>query len=88
MENGLQDVSLWDFSLRQLRLFLKSLSLISYVPLLNIHVKLELTHFCQYFTHERGSYMGLYAFTLAGSNYFTPVICGFIAGKFSTDQVL
>lgn len=23
--------------------------------------------------------MGLYAFTLAGSNYFTPVICGFIA---------
>lgn len=33
----------------------------------------------QYFTHERGRYMGFYAFTLAGSNYFAPVICGFIA---------
>ncbi|EAW15152.1 putative MFS transporter [Aspergillus clavatus NRRL 1] len=32
-----------------------------------------------YFTHQRGSYMGLYAFFLAGSNYFAPVICGFIA---------
>ncbi|KAF2109667.1 major facilitator superfamily domain-containing protein [Lophiotrema nucula] len=32
-----------------------------------------------YFTHERGTFMGVYAFTLAGSNYFTPVICGFIA---------
>ncbi|KAL2798149.1 MFS general substrate transporter [Aspergillus keveii] len=32
-----------------------------------------------YFTHERGKYMGLYAFFLAGSNYFAPVICGFIA---------
>ncbi|KAI9934478.1 hypothetical protein MW887_000092 [Aspergillus wentii] len=32
-----------------------------------------------YFTHERGTYMGLYAFCLAGSNYFAPVICGFIA---------
>ncbi|KAH7029253.1 major facilitator superfamily domain-containing protein [Microdochium trichocladiopsis] len=32
-----------------------------------------------YFTHERGTYMGIYSFTLAGSNYFTPVICGFIA---------
>ncbi|EKV17447.1 MFS transporter, putative [Penicillium digitatum PHI26] len=32
-----------------------------------------------YFTHERGAYMGLYAFFLAGSNYFAPVICGFIA---------
>ncbi|KAJ5475098.1 hypothetical protein N7539_008164 [Penicillium diatomitis] len=32
-----------------------------------------------YFTHERGSYMGLYAFFLAGSNFFAPVICGFIA---------
>ncbi|KAL4977778.1 kinase-like domain-containing protein [Aspergillus desertorum] len=32
-----------------------------------------------YFTHERGTYMGLYAFFLAGSNYFAPVICGFIA---------
>lgn len=33
----------------------------------------------QYFTHERGTYMGLYSFFLAGSNYFAPVICGFIA---------
>jgi MFS family permease len=33
----------------------------------------------QYFTHERGTYMGLYAFFLAGSNYLAPVICGFIA---------
>jgi MFS family permease len=33
----------------------------------------------QYFTHERGTYMGLYAFFLAGGSYFAPVICGFIA---------
>lgn len=33
----------------------------------------------QYFTHERGTYMGIYALALAGSNYFAPVICGFIA---------
>ncbi|KAF5024395.1 hypothetical protein F66182_3481 [Fusarium sp. NRRL 66182] len=32
-----------------------------------------------YFTHQRGTYMGIYALTLAGSNYFAPVICGFIA---------
>jgi MFS family permease len=32
-----------------------------------------------YFTHQRGTYMGLYSFALAGSNYFAPVICGFIA---------
>ncbi|KAF2844716.1 MFS transporter-like protein [Plenodomus tracheiphilus IPT5] len=32
-----------------------------------------------YFTHQRGSYMGLYALSLAGSNYFAPIICGFIA---------
>nr|POE93282.1 putative mfs-type transporter [Quercus suber] len=31
-----------------------------------------------FFTHERGTFMGVYAFTLAGSNYFAPVICGFI----------
>ena len=35
--------------------------------------------FIQYFTHERGSYIGLYACFLARSNYFAPVICGFIA---------
>jgi MFS family permease len=33
----------------------------------------------QFFTHERGLHMGIYAFTLAGSNYFAPIICGFIA---------
>lgn len=32
-----------------------------------------------YFTHQRGTYMSIYSFALAGSNYFTPVICGFIA---------
>ncbi|KIW93362.1 uncharacterized protein Z519_05967 [Cladophialophora bantiana CBS 173.52] len=32
-----------------------------------------------YFAHQRGTYMGIYAFFLAGSNYFAPVICGFIA---------
>ncbi|EME39841.1 hypothetical protein DOTSEDRAFT_137260 [Dothistroma septosporum NZE10] len=31
-----------------------------------------------FFSHERGTYMGVYAFVLAGSNYFAPVICGFI----------
>ena len=31
--------------------------------------------------------MGLYAFILAGSNYFAPVICGFIAdGQVSTSN--
>lgn len=34
-----------------------------------------------YFTHQRGTYMGIYAFSLAGSNYFAPVICGFIAER-------
>lgn len=31
-----------------------------------------------YFTHERGTYMGLYAFMLAGSNFLAPVLAGFI----------
>ncbi|KAL6365701.1 hypothetical protein LRP88_01702 [Fusarium phalaenopsidis] len=31
-----------------------------------------------YFTHERGTYMGLYALFLAGSNFLAPVISGFI----------
>ncbi|KAL6824709.1 major facilitator superfamily domain-containing protein [Trichoderma sp. SZMC 28015] len=31
-----------------------------------------------YFAHERGTYMGWYAWILATSNYFAPVICGFI----------
>ncbi|KAH7126064.1 major facilitator superfamily domain-containing protein [Dactylonectria macrodidyma] len=31
-----------------------------------------------YFTHERGTYVGLYALFLAGSNFLAPVISGFI----------
>ncbi len=31
-----------------------------------------------YFAHERGKYLGWYGFLLAGSNYFAPIICGFI----------
>ncbi|OTB13406.1 hypothetical protein K445DRAFT_377685 [Daldinia sp. EC12] len=31
-----------------------------------------------FFAHERATYLGWYAFTLAGSNFFAPVICGFI----------
>ncbi|GAO15634.1 uncharacterized protein UV8b_04815 [Ustilaginoidea virens] len=31
-----------------------------------------------YFTHERGTYMGWYAWVLATSNYFAPLVCGFI----------
>ncbi|KAK8030276.1 MFS transporter [Apiospora arundinis] len=31
-----------------------------------------------FFAHERATYLGWYAFTLAGSNYFAPVISGFI----------
>ena len=31
-----------------------------------------------FFTHERGTFMGVYAFVLAGSNFFAPIICGFI----------
>ncbi|KAI1098966.1 putative MFS transporter [Jackrogersella minutella] len=31
-----------------------------------------------FFAHERATYMGWYAFTLAGSNFFAPIICGFI----------
>jgi MFS family permease len=32
-----------------------------------------------YFTHQRGTYMGIYSFALAGSNYFARIICGFVA---------
>ncbi|KAF4339530.1 major facilitator superfamily transporter [Fusarium beomiforme] len=32
-----------------------------------------------YFTHERGTYMALYALCLAGGTYIAPLICGFIA---------
>ena len=31
-----------------------------------------------YFVHERGSYMSIYAAALVGSNFFAPIICGFI----------
>ncbi|RFU35916.1 hypothetical protein B7463_g482, partial [Scytalidium lignicola] len=31
-----------------------------------------------YFTHERGTYLGLYSFMLAGSNFLAPVLAGFI----------
>lgn len=31
-----------------------------------------------YFAHERGTYMGLYAFMLSGSNFLAPVMAGFI----------
>ncbi|GAB1739986.1 hypothetical protein NU219Hw_g4914t1 [Hortaea werneckii] len=29
-----------------------------------------------FFAHERGTFMGVYAFVLAGSNFFAPIICG------------
>lgn len=32
-----------------------------------------------YFQHERGTYIALYALLLAGSNFFAPIIAGFIA---------
>ncbi|VUC35353.1 unnamed protein product [Clonostachys rosea] len=32
-----------------------------------------------YFAHERGTYMGIYSLFLTGSNFFAPIICGFIA---------
>ncbi|RMZ68230.1 serine threonine kinase 16 [Pyrenophora seminiperda CCB06] len=32
-----------------------------------------------YFTHQRGYYMGFYSLSLAGSNYFAPIISGFIS---------
>lgn len=31
-----------------------------------------------FFAHERATYMGWYAFVLAGSNYFAPLVSGFI----------
>ena len=32
-----------------------------------------------WFQHQRGTYIGLYSFSLAGSSYFAPIISGFIA---------
>ena len=34
-----------------------------------------------YFQHERGTYLGLYSFMLAGSSFFAPIITGFIADQ-------
>lgn len=34
----------------------------------------------QYFAHERVTYIGLYAFTLFGSNYFAPLVAGVSQG--------
>ncbi|KAI5860437.1 putative MFS transporter [Durotheca rogersii] len=31
-----------------------------------------------FFAHERATYLGWYAWTLAGSNFFAPVVCGFV----------
>ncbi|KAF2737874.1 MFS general substrate transporter [Polyplosphaeria fusca] len=41
-----------------------------------------------YFTHERGRYLGLYALLLAGSNFFAPVIAGFINDAMGWEWVL
>ena len=37
-----------------------------------------LTVHLQYYTHERGTYLALYALFLAGSNFLAPVFAGFI----------
>lgn len=41
-----------------------------------------------YFTHERGRYIGLYALLLAGSNFFAPIIAGFINDAMGWQWVL
>ncbi|KAK5133040.1 hypothetical protein LTR08_008245 [Meristemomyces frigidus] len=38
----------------------------------------EISVYDVFYQHERATYMGVYAFALAGSNYFAPIICGFI----------
>jgi MFS family permease len=40
---------------------------------------MSLTATFQFFTHQRGTYLGLYTLCVAGSNYLAPVLCGFIA---------
>ena len=35
----------------------------------------------QFYAHERGFYIGVYAFTLFGSNYFAPMVSGVSVGK-------
>lgn len=41
-----------------------------------------------YFTHERGFYMAMYGLFLAGSNFFAPIIAGFIADGQGWEWVL
>lgn len=41
-----------------------------------------------YFTHERGRYISLYGLLLAGSNFFAPIIGGFIADGMGWKWVL
>lgn len=41
-----------------------------------------------YFQHERGTYIGVYALLLAGSNFFAPIISGFIADSQGWQWVL
>ncbi|MCJ1246101.1 hypothetical protein MMC30_003305 [Trapelia coarctata] len=41
-----------------------------------------------YFQHERGTYIGVYAFLLGGSNFFAPIIAGFIADAQGWEWVL
>ncbi|KAH9826482.1 MFS general substrate transporter [Teratosphaeria destructans] len=41
-----------------------------------------------YFQHQRGTYIGLYALLLAGSNFFAPIIAGFIADGQGWEWVL
>jgi MFS family permease len=41
-----------------------------------------------YFQHERGTYIALYALLLAGSNFFAPIIAGFIADGQGWEWVL
>ena len=41
-----------------------------------------------YFQHERGTYIALYALLLAGSNFFAPIISGFIADSQGWQWVL
>jgi MFS family permease len=44
--------------------------------------------YCRYFQHERGTYIALYALLLAGSNFFAPIIAGFIADSQGWQWVL
>lgn len=42
-----------------------------------------------YFAHDRGTYMGLYAFMLSGSNFVAPILAGFInVSDFPTKRFL